>query len=510
MNSKKEEKKVQEQDNILEMRQIDKLFPGVKALDKVDFSVKRGEVHCLIGANGAGKSTLMKVLSGAYVEDSGEIIFDGEKLKPHGTLERKKKGISVIYQELSLVNELTVGENVYINNYPKTKMGTVDWKEVYRKTQAIADDMNMKIDVHAKVSSLNIGQRQMTEIMKALASNAKLIVMDEPSSTLSKKEFETLMQLIRDLKGKGITLIYISHHLEELFIVGDRITVLRDGKFVACRNACEINEDDLVEYMTGAKVTSQMTYTEAKPLNEEKVLEVKNLCNNKVKDISFSLHKGEVLGLYGLVGAGRTEVIRSIFGVDSFSGEILLHGKSVHFKHTGEAIANGIGLIPENRKTQGLVQILPVWENMTMVALDKCKKNGIINYKIIQETCEQYKKSLNVKTPSIKTTIQNLSGGNQQKVILAKWLLRDCDILLIDEPTQGIDVMVKEEIYKIIRKLAEEGKSMIVVSSELDELLRVCDNIIVMFDGRQIMSSSKENFNPDKILQVSVTGRNEE
>ena len=297
---------MQEQDNILEMRQIDKLFPGVKALDKVDFSVKRGEVHCLIGANGAGKSTLMKVLSGAYVEDSGEIIFDGEKLKPHGTLERKKKGISVIYQELSLVNELTVGENVYINNYPKTKMGTVDWKEVYRKTQEIADDMNMKIDVHAKVSSLNIGQRQMTEIMKALASNAKLIVMDEPSSTLSKKEFETLMQLIRDLKAKGITLIYISHHLEELFIVGDRITVLRDGKFVACRNACEINEDDLVEYMTGAKVTSQMTYTEAKPLNEEKVLEVKNLCNHKVKDISFSLHKGEVLGLYGLVGAGRT------------------------------------------------------------------------------------------------------------------------------------------------------------------------------------------------------------
>ena len=305
---------MQEQDNILEMRQIDKLFPGVKALDKVDFSVKRGEVHCLIGANGAGKSTLMKVLSGAYVEDSGEIIFDGEKLKPHGTLERKKKGISVIYQELSLVNELTVGENVYINNYPKTKMGTVDWKEVYRKTQEIADDMNMKIDVHAKVSSLNIGQRQMTEIMESSCrANAKLIVMDEPSSTLSKKEFETLMQLIRDLKAKGITLIYISHHLEELFIVGDRITVLRDGKFVACRNACEINEDDLVEYMTGAKVTSHMTYTEAKPLNEEKVLEVKNLCNHKVKDISFSLHKGEVLGLYGLVGAGRTEVIRSIF-----------------------------------------------------------------------------------------------------------------------------------------------------------------------------------------------------
>lgn len=501
---------MQEQDNILEMRKIDKLFPGVKALDQVDFSVRRGEVHCLIGANGAGKSTLMKVLSGAYVEDAGEIIFDGEKLKPHGTLERKKKGISVIYQELSLVNELTVGENVYINNYPKTKFGTVDWKEVYRRTQAIADDMNMKIDVRAKVSDLNIGQRQMTEIMKALAGNAKLIVMDEPSSTLSKREFETLIGLIKDLKEKGITLIYISHHLEELFIVGDRITILRDGTFVACRNASEINEDDLVEYMTGAKVSTQKIYDNPQPLNEEKVLEVKNLCNQKVSNISFDLHKGEVLGLYGLVGAGRTEVVRSIFGADSYSaGEIRLHGKPVHFRHTGEAIANGIGLIPENRKTQGLVQILPVWENMTMVALDKCKKNGLVNYKIIQETCQQYKKNLNVKTPSIKTIIQNLSGGNQQKVIIAKWLLRNCDILLIDEPTQGIDVMVKEEIYKIIRGLAEQGKSMIVVSSELDELLRICDNIIVMFDGHQIMTSSKENFNPDKILQVSVTGRSE-
>lgn len=492
------------------MRQIDKLFPGVKALDKVDFSVRRGEVHCLIGANGAGKSTLMKVLSGAYVEDGGEIIFDGEKLKPHGTLVRKQKGISVIYQELSLVNDLTVGENVYINNYPRTKFGAVDWKEVYKRTQEIADEMNMKIDVHAKISSLNIGQRQMTEIMKALAGNAKLIVMDEPSSTLSKREFEILMQLIRDLKAKGISIIYISHHLEELFMVGDRITVLRDGKFVACQETKDINENDLVEYMTGAKVNSQAVYAEAKPLNEEKVLEVRNMCNAKVTDVSFDLHKGEVLGLYGLVGAGRTEIVRSIFGADSFEkGEIRLHGESVHFKHTGEAIKHRIGLIPENRKTQGLVQILPVWENITMVALDKCKVNRIINYKTIQKVCEEYKKSLNIKTPSINTLIRNLSGGNQQKVILAKWLYRDCDILLIDEPTQGIDVMVKEEIYKIIRKLAEEGKSMIVVSSELDELLRICDNIIVMFDGRQVMTSQKDSFNPDKILQASVTGRNE-
>lgn len=499
---------MQEQDNILEMKAIDKLFPGVKALDNVDFSVKRGEVNCLIGANGAGKSTLMKILSGAYVEDKGIIIFDGKELRPHGTLERKKQGISVIYQELSLVNELDVGENVYINNYPRKKSGLIDWKEVYDRTQKIADQLNLKIDVRAKINTLNIGQRQLTEIMKALASNAKLIVMDEPSSTLSKSEFETLLRVIEDLKKRGMTIIYISHHLEELFIVGDRITVLRDGKFVVCKPANELNEDMLVEYMTGAKLSQiHMEEVEINKLSEEVVLEMKNMSNHKVTDISFQLHKGEVLGFYGLVGSGRTEVLRSIFGVDPYKkGEILLRGKKVCFKSTKDAIRHKVGLVPESRKTQGLVLILPVWENMSMVALKKFIIKGLIDYKQIDETCQEYKKKLNIKTPSIKTITRNLSGGNQQKVVLAKWLAQDCDILLIDEPTQGIDVMAKEEIYKIVRMLSEQGKSIIVVSSELEELLRICDNISVMYDGKQIMTSAKANFNPDKILQVSVTG----
>ena len=496
------------EENILEMIDIDKYFPGVKALDKVNFSVKRGEVHCLIGANGAGKSTLMKVLSGAYTEDSGEVWFDGEQLKHHGTLERRDKGIAVIYQELSLFNDLDVAENVYMNNYPRTKLGTVDWKEVYRMTGDLIKQLNVEIDPHSKINELSIGHRQLTEIMKALACNAKLIVMDEPSSTLSKSEFEILKRVIADLTEHGITIIFISHHLEELFIVGQRVTVMRDGRFVTCQNLKDITEDDLVEYMTGAKVEKKESTQEKRDLSEEVVLEPKGLTNNKVSDINLKLHKGEILGMYGLVGAGRTETVRSIYGADPFSGgQILLNGKEIHFHSPAEAIQNGIGLMPENRKGQGLVLLLPVWENITMVSLKKFAQGGKINYSAINKECEQYKKQLDIKTPTIKTTVGSLSGGNQQKVIFAKWLSEQSDVLIIDEPTQGIDVMVKKEIYKIIKQLSEQGKSIIVISSELDELLSVCDNIIVMYDGKQIMTAERGSFDTEKILQASVTGR---
>lgn len=496
-------------ENILEMRKIDKIFPGVKALDQVDFSVKRGEVHCLIGANGAGKSTLMKILSGAYVEDSGEIFFNGKILKAHGTEQRRKEGVSIIYQELSLFNDLTVGENVYINNYKKTKAGMIDWKSVYKDTQELADSLNIKVNAKDKISSLNIGQRQLTEIMKALACDAKLIVMDEPSSTLSQSEFEILVKVIKDLKAKGITIIYISHHLEELFTVGDRITVLRDGKFVVCKETGELDENSLVEYMTGIDIQQiQNEESEIHQVSNEVVLELKKMCNYKVSNIDLALHKGEVLGLYGLVGAGRTEVLQSIFGIAPItSGEMRINGEQVHFKDTQDAIGHKIGLAPESRKTQGLVLMLPVWENMSMVALSKFKTGGKIDYKSINKECEVYKEKLNVKTPSINTITNNLSGGNQQKVILAKWLMKDCDILLLDEPTQGIDVVAKEEIYKLIREMTKMGKSVIVVSSELQELIRLCDNIHVMYDGKQVLIANKSCFNSDHILQASVIGR---
>lgn len=495
-------------DNILEMLKIDKIFPGVKALDQVDFSVKRGEVHCLIGANGAGKSTLMKVLSGAYKEDGGTIIFDGKQLEWHGTEARRKEGISVIYQELSLFSELTVGENVFINNYPK-KGGRIDWKKVYEDTQELADNLNIRINAKAKISDLNIGQRQLTEIMKAIACNAKLIVMDEPSSTLSKNEFQILVNVIQDLKSKGITIIYISHHLEELFQVGDRITVLRDGRFITCQSTDALNEDSLVEYMTGATLSGmQKEEQELHKVSDEVVLELKNICNAKVTNINMTLHKGEVLGIYGLVGSGRTEILQSIFGVvPASSGELYLHGKKVNFKNTKEAIKNGIGLAPESRKTQGLVLPLPVWENMSMVALRKFRKGGKLKYKAILQDCDSYKTRLSIKTPNLQTITGNLSGGNQQKIILAKWLMQNCDILLLDEPTQGIDVAAKAEIYKLIQEMTEVGKSVIVVSSELEELTRVCDNIHVMYDGEQVIQVNKAEYSNDYILHASVIGK---
>ncbi len=501
-----------ENENILEMRQIVKVFPGVKALDDVDLKVERGEVHCLIGANGAGKSTLMKILSGAYTEDGGEIYFDGKILPSQGTQKRREEGISVIYQELSLFSELTVGENVYINNYPKKAGGGIDWKKVYQQTQNLADSLNIKVHAKAKISDLNIGQRQLTEIMKALACNAKLIVMDEPSSTLSQSEFEILVKVIKDLKRKGVTIIYISHHLEELFIVGDHITVLRDGKFVVCKKADELNENSLVEYMTGIQISQREEKEAVKQdksfADKEVVLELEHMSNHKVSDVSFKLHKGEVLGLYGLVGAGRTEILQSIFGIAPVTGgEIRMHGQKVTFHSTQEAIQHKIGLAPESRKTQGLVLILPIWENMSMVALRKFKSGGKINYSDINQECEDYVGKLKIKTPSIYTKTGNLSGGNQQKVILAKWMIQDCDILLLDEPTQGIDVMAKEEIYKLIGDMAAAGKSVVVVSSELLELLRVSDNIHVMYDGRQVLETSRANFDSDQILHASVVGR---
>lgn len=496
-------------DYILEMNNICKDFPGVKALDNVTFKVKRGEVHCLIGANGAGKSTLMKILSSAYTETSGEIFFNSKLLKSHGTRKRRQEGIAVIYQELSLFNELSVAENVYMNNYPKTKRGAIDWTKVYQDTQNLADSLNIKIDAKAPVNSLNIGQRQLTEIMKALACDAKLIVMDEPSSTLSKSEFDILVKVIDDLKKHGITIIYISHHLEELFIVGDQITVLRDGKFVACQKTCDLDEDRLVEHMTGINLSQiEAEEKDIHHVSDEVVLELQALSNDVVQDINIELHKGEVLGLYGLVGSGRTEILQSIFGIrDIKSGKLLLKGNELLLKSTRQAIRNKIGLAPENRKAQGLVLSLPVWENMSMVSLSKFIKKGKIDYQNVSTTCESLKDKLNVKTPSINTVTQNLSGGNQQKVILAKWLMQDCDILLLDEPTQGIDVMSKEEIYKLIHEITTLGKSVIVVSSELQELLRICDNIHVMYDGRQILKSNKANFNQEQILHASVIGR---
>lgn len=491
---------------ILQMKNISKSFPGVKALKSVDFKVGRGEVHCLIGANGAGKSTLMKVLAGVYEQDEGEIFFEDRQLKVSNPLVRKKAGISVIYQELSLVSELSVAENIFLNNYPQ-KNGSIAWKEMFTKAEELIGDLKLDMDSRSKISQLSIGQRQLVEMMKALSCDSKLIVMDEPSATLSKDEFETLIRVIKNLKEKGITIIYISHRLEELFIVGDNITVMRDGKVVATLPTKEMTIDKLVENMIGYSLKKEFQIEYSHEFSDEVVIELSNITNRRLRDVSLKLHKGEILGMYGLVGSGRTEILRSIYGVDSISkGKLTYKNREVRFKSPSDAIRNGIGLLPENRKTQGLVLALPIWENASMVALKKFIRSGVIRYGSLMKSCGDYVTKLNIVAPSVKVPVRNLSGGNQQKVILAKWLMKDCDVLLIDEPTQGIDVGAKREIYKIIKGMAEEGKSIIIASSELEELMQVCNNIAVMYEGKVVNVFPNKNLNEDIVLQAAVQG----
>ncbi len=492
---------------ILEMKNISKSFPGVKALDNVSFSAERGEVHCLIGANGAGKSTLMKILAGAYDKDEGSVVFDGKELKGGSTTETRKCGLAVIYQELSLVNDLTVTENIFLNNMPR-KLGRIDWNTAHKKAEELIESLNLKIDVKSHAGDLSIGSRQLVELMKCLSLNAKLIVMDEPSATLSKNEFETLLKIIADLKAKGITIIYISHRLEELFMAGDRVTVLRDGKNVT---TCEINsitQDELVEFMIGHKIEARINKSSESESDKEVVLEAKGICTSVIKDLSVTLHKGEIIGLYGLVGAGRTEFLRAIYGADKITkGTLNINGVKMKPKSPRHSIKNGIGMLPENRKMQGLVLCLPVWENMVMVASKKFRGPVGLNYKKIVDSSRKYIKELGIKTPGEKTLVESLSGGNQQKVVLTKWLLQESKILLVDEPTQGIDVGAKEEIYKILRSLADKGNSLIIASSELEELLGVCDRIITMYRGVMVADFDKNELQEQAILRFAVAGR---
>jgi ABC-type sugar transport system ATPase subunit len=498
---------------ILQMTEIYKTFPGVKALQDVDFTVKRGEVHCLIGANGAGKSTLIKILSGAYSKDSGSILFDGQQLKSGSPLLARKAGISVIYQELSLVNELSVIENILINNMPYARLGAINWKQAEKTARALIDKLGVNIDPHAKAGGLSIGSRQLVELMKCLAANSKLIVMDEPSATLSQEEFNTLMRIIAELKQSGMTIVYISHRLEELFTIGDRVTVLKDGKNVITTDIKTISIDQLVEYMIGYKL-SQNVYTNAgnacggESGAEEYLLEVEDFKNSVLNGISLKLRVGDIVGMYGLVGSGRTELLRAIYGVDRLnSGAMKVKGTEFKPKSPRSSIARGIGMLPENRKMQGLVLPLPVWQNIIMVAAKRFRRPLGLDYKHIYSVSKEYINKLDIKTPNEKTDVLSLSGGNQQKIILAKWLLQNSDILLVDEPTQGIDVKAKGEIYRILRDAADSGHGVIIVSSELDELLSVCDRIMVVYHGEIVAEYSKENFDEASILQFAVSGR---
>ena len=492
---------------LLEMKNINKQFPGVHALNDVNLTVNSGEVHSLIGANGAGKSTLMKVLSGAYMRDSGEIYFSGKPIRESSPLLTRKMGISVVYQELSLVNELTVTENILLNNLP-VKGIKINWKDAGKIAKKYIDQLGVDIDPHAYAGDLSIGSRQLVEIMKCLAADSKLIVMDEPSATLSKDEFNTLIRIIETLKQRGMTIIYITHRLEELFTLGDRVSVLKDGKNVITKFIKETSVDELVEYMIGYKLEKNSLKNDNSLANENFLLETKHFTNFKLKDVSVNLHEKEIVGIYGLIGSGRTELLRAIYGVDKIqNGEMYLNGKRLTPQNPRHSIKNGIGMLPENRKMQGLILMLPVWHNICIVALDKFRGKLGLQYKKIREDSKKYISSLEIKTPSEMTQTLYLSGGNQQKIILAKWLMQNSKILLVDEPTQGIDVKAKNEIYKILRSITDQGHGVIIASSELEELTNVCDRIFVMFQGALVAEFEKENFKESLILQYAVTGR---
>lgn len=487
------------------MQNISKSFPGVKALQNVDFSVNKGEVHCLIGANGAGKSTLMKILAGVYPKDEGEIYLQGEKIQISSPADSKRLGVITIHQELSLVEHLTVAENIYLGSYAQPRFGFVSWKRLRKQAQELINRLGIAINVDTPVSELSMGHKQIVELAKALESNAKVIIMDEPSTTLSENEIRTLFTIIEELIKQGITIIYISHKLEELFAIGDRVTVLRDGKWVATRELGELDQTSLTELIIGYKMEKQERSREQ--LHFPELLRAEALQTRQISNVSFSLGKGEILGLYGLVGAGRTELLKALYGVDPLSsGAIYLEGNQVKIDSPSKAIRLGMGLVPENRKTEGAILGLSVEENAVLPAYDRFASGGIISPGRIRSEIADKIRELNVKTPDATTLMGNLSGGNQQKVIISKWLIRQSQIILFDEPTQGVDIGAKQEIYKIIQRLVADGASVIVASSEINELQEICNRILVMFRGSIVGEFRDPLSQKEEILKSAVTG----
>jgi ribose transport system ATP-binding protein len=494
--------------SFLSMCGISKAFPGVRALQNVDFHVEKGEVHCLIGANGAGKSTLMKILAGVYHPDQGEIHFQDKVIRFTSPADSKQHGIMTIFQELSLVEHLTVAENIFLGTYHQPTWGVLSWKKMYDAAQHLIDDLGIAIQAKQLVSELSMGHKQIVEIVKALANQAQIIVMDEPSTTLSNKEIQTLFAIIEKLKKQGVAVVYISHKLEELFAVGDRVTVLRDGKKVMTRPLRELDQEQLAEWITGEKRKKQALREENQSFSP--LFRVEGLCNEKIQNISFSCGRGEVVGLYGLVGSGRTETLRAIFGADRLAaGEVIIHEQplSIHSPH--QAISQGIAFVPENRKTEGGVLDLSVEDNAILASLQRIAAWGVIQPQRVEAAVSEQMKALRVRTPSTKTLLGHLSGGNQQKVMIAKWLLRQSQILLFDEPTQGVDIGAKQEIYDIIHRLSTEGKAIIVASSELNELLEICHRVLVYFRGQVVAEFCQPRQEKDQILHFALTGGRE-
>ncbi|OQB23618.1 MAG: Galactose/methyl galactoside import ATP-binding protein MglA [Firmicutes bacterium ADurb.Bin182] len=471
---------------LLQMENIQKYFTGVHALDDAFLSVNYGEVHALVGENGAGKSTLMKILNGIYKKDGGRIIYKGKEVEIDTPQQAQSLGIGMIHQELNLMPHLTVAENIFIGKEP-LKGVFLDKKRANIEAGELLRSLNIEIDPAAPVNTLSVAKQQMVEIAKALSYNSELLVMDEPSAALTENEIQELFKFIRNLKNKGNGIIYISHRLDELPEIADRVTVMRDGQYIGSACMKDITKQQIISMMVGRTIYEEPKTKSSVPVDAPVVLDVRELtAGYNVKKVSFTLRKGEILGFAGLMGAGRTETMRALFGADPVeSGDIFVNGQKVRIKSPSDAIKHGIGYLSEDRKGFGLAVGLSVRDNCVMTNLEEYTKNLLVDDKRIQEVTEEYIDKIAIKTPSTMQLVKNLSGGNQQKIVVAKWLIRNCDILIFDEPTRGIDVGAKSEIYKLMTKLTEEeNKSIIMISSDMPELLRMSDRIMVMCEGR--------------------------
>lgn len=485
---------------ILTLKNITKEFPGVKALDDVTINIERGTIHGLVGENGAGKSTLIKVLAGIYQPNKGEIILDGKPCRFNSPIEARRAGISVVHQEIKLAEPLSVAENMFLGNV-QLKNGLVDWKGMRRRAQEIVEDLGMDIDINAQVSSLTVAKKQIVEIMHAINNNSRILIMDEPSAVLTDRELEVMFRIVKQLRDEGITIIYISHRLDEIFGLCSNVSVLRDGCHIDTIPVASVDRQGLINMMVGREMGQE--YPKEVGNVGGTILEVKNLSRGILQDISFEVKSGEVFGISGLVGAGRTELARAILGIDKpESGEVYVRGKKVHYRTFADAIRDGLGLIPEDRKLQGLVQIMSVKRNTTLVNMKRVLRAGVISSSLEEKLSKEYANKLHVVTPSMETEVQYLSGGNQQKVVIAKWLFQNSEILFLDEPTRGIDVGAKAEIYRLINRMAKEGKTIIMISSEMPELLGMCDRIMVMHEGHKMGELNAAEATQAKIMAL--------
>lgn len=490
---------------ILEMRNIEKRFQGVHALKNANLTLKKGEVHALVGENGAGKSTLMKVLTGIHQKDGGEILYQGKPVVFKNPKEAQLAGISIVHQELNLMNHLTIAQNIFIGREGKGLF--VSDSALNQKAKALLTHLKLSISPNELVGNLTIGKQQMVEIAKAISFDAQVVIFDEPTAALTENEIAELFKIIEELKKKDVAMVYISHRMNEIMEITDNITVMRDGEYIGTVKTAETDLDTIINMMVGRTIFEQPKTHSTVASDAPVVLKVEHLNSDSVKDVSFEVRKGEILGFAGLMGAGRTETARLIFGADQrSSGQISVNGKEVKIKSPYDAVRAGIGYLSEDRKRFGLAVGMTITDNTIMADLDAFCTGGIINDKKAEEAAKKYVDLINIKTPSVRQKVSNLSGGNQQKVVIAKWLLRNCDILIFDEPTRGIDIGAKSEIYNLMKDLSDAGKAIIMISSELPEVLRMSDRIAVMHEGKLTKILDISEANQESIMRYATTG----